>query len=84
MRGGGQQRRNHVPHVGKVAPLASIAEDDDRLSLGDGIDESVERHVRSLARTIDAEKAEWHHRQSERLPVNEPQQLCRELRHAVR
>ena len=73
VRRGGQQRGDDIADVGEVTSLASVAEDDDRRSLRDGIDEPVECHIRSLAGTVDAEKAERHDRQSERLPVDEPE-----------
>ncbi len=84
VRRGGQQRADDIADVGEVTSLTSIAEDDDGLTPRDGIDELVECHIRSLAGTVYAEKAEWHDRQSERLPVDLPEQLCRQLRHAVR
>src|SRR5436305_449897 len=52
---GGDRGVDDVAHVGEVARLAAVAEDPDGLARGGRADESVEPHVRALARPVDAE-----------------------------
>src|SRR2546425_11353475 len=52
----GQQGGHDIADESEVPPLAAIAEQHHALPMGDGVDEAVERHVWSLAWTVDGKE----------------------------
>ncbi len=77
------RRSDDVVDVGEVAELVTAAEDVQRPVTLEGIDESLEGHVRPLSRAEHGEVPQAHHRNTAVAPVDVDKLLRRRLRHPV-